>query len=171
IYVLSLPISQDNRLFAMSTSASDDPLFVKIGPATLIAEIKDSTKQINVYKRYFILFPYEFWSLQNFVTYAICNDIYVDKMEAHRKFYKYLDEVINDVEVSQQFDIAKTRSALSDITNSKSVVLSRKKKNTHRSADTSNSSKKRKKISSMATVADIELKYDPQENIENQIPE
>ncbi|CAG8489865.1 22582_t:CDS:2 [Racocetra persica] len=105
-------------------------------------------------------------------------------MEAHRKFYKYLDEVINDVEVSQQvrkrarelleqkkFDITKTRSALSDITNSKSIVLSRKKKNTHRSADTSNSSKKRKKISSMATIADIELKYDSQENIENQIPE
>ncbi|CAG8739719.1 3249_t:CDS:2, partial [Racocetra fulgida] len=117
-----LPISQDNRLFAMSASASDDPLFVKsLDTEDLITFLQEQNLELS--EKHFDVLRGE------------------KIMEAHRKFYKYLDEVINDVEVSQQ--VRKRARELLE----------------------------QKKISSMATVADIELKYDPQENIENQIPE
>ncbi|EXX62158.1 uncharacterized protein OCT59_013503 [Rhizophagus irregularis] len=44
---------------------------------------------------YFKIIPYGIWSLETFVTYALCKDIYVDKAKAHREFYGELQRIEN----------------------------------------------------------------------------
>ncbi|PKC06743.1 hypothetical protein RhiirA5_377587 [Rhizophagus irregularis] len=49
----------------------------------------------NAYTDYFKIIPYGIWSLETFVTYALCKDIYVDKAKAHREFYGELQRIEN----------------------------------------------------------------------------
>uniref|UniRef100_U9SWV1 Uncharacterized protein n=1 Tax=Rhizophagus irregularis (strain DAOM 181602 / DAOM 197198 / MUCL 43194) TaxID=747089 RepID=U9SWV1_RHIID len=56
-----------------------------------------SVERENVYTEYFKLIPYGIWSLDGFVTYAFCKDIYVDKTIAHQEFYGELHCIGNCV--------------------------------------------------------------------------
>ena len=56
----------------------------------------------NIYTDYFNLIPRGLWSLESFVTYAICNNIYVDKIKAHREFYGNLNNIGNCEKTSQE---------------------------------------------------------------------
>ncbi|CAB4390759.1 unnamed protein product [Rhizophagus irregularis] len=57
--------------------------------------MSSNTERDNAYTDYFKIIPYGIWSLETFVTYALCKDIYVDKAKAHREFYGELQRIEN----------------------------------------------------------------------------
>jgi hypothetical protein len=72
------------------------------------------------YAKYFEFFPYETWSLDNYVTLILDNYKFGEKLCAHRTFYRTLKGIINNPNTLQEIrDFAK------NLVNNKKVCIFR----------------------------------------------
>ncbi|CAG8684035.1 6378_t:CDS:2 [Dentiscutata erythropus] len=53
-------------------------------------------------ERYFRFFTHKFWSLESFISFSIGNDEFVEKMEAHSRFYSSLRKISADTNTTQE---------------------------------------------------------------------